>query len=51
LHATRQRPTLSFAWIVACAVALVVAAPAPAQTTAGVAYFPNTRAPVQIAAR
>jgi hypothetical protein len=46
---TGQRLTLSFAWIVACAVALVVAAPAPAQTTAGVAYFPNTRAPVQIA--
>jgi ABC-type nitrate/sulfonate/bicarbonate transport system substrate-binding protein len=51
LHATGRRLTLSFAWIVACAVALVVAAPAPApaQTTAGVAYFPNTRAPVQIA--
>ena len=42
MHATGQRLTLSFAWIVACAVALVVAAPAPAQTS-------RTRAPVQIA--
>ena len=51
LRAIVQHLTRSFAWIVACAVALVIAAPAsaPAQTPGGVAYFPNTRAPVQIA--
>ena len=51
MRAIVQHLTRSFAWIVACAVALVIAAPAsaPAQTPGGVADYPNTRAPVQIA--